>query len=84
MKKPAIVLSTAILLGFAGAAHAADVGKAASDATNAAQHKIDQKRAESKAKESGPVGKVVNDAKAGYHKNRSDAAADNAKKAISK
>ena len=60
----------------------AQIGKAASEATDAAKHKIDEKRADSDAKKSGPVGKVVNNVKSGYHKNRSKSSADKAKKAL--
>ena len=60
----------------------AQVGKAASEATDAAKHKIDEKRADSEAKKSGPVGKAVNNVKSGYHKNRANSSADKAKKAL--
>lgn len=87
MKKSSFRLSTATLaaatlLGLAGAVQAADVGKAASEATDAARHKIDQKRAESQAKESGPVGKAVNNLKSEYHEHKSKAAAKDAKEAV--
>jgi hypothetical protein len=60
----------------------AQIGKAASEATDAAKHKIDEKRADSEARKSGPVGKAVNNVKSGYHKNRSQRSADKAKKAL--
>ncbi len=75
-----ILLGLAASLTVLGAG--AQVGKAASEATDAAQHKIDQKQADSEAKKSGPVGKAVNNVKSGYHKNRSKASADKAKKAL--
>lgn len=78
MKKALVILAaTFTMLG----AHA-QIGKAANEATDAAQHKVDQKQAESEAKKSGPVGKAVNDVKAGYHKNRADASADKAKESL--
>ncbi|CAA2101809.1 hypothetical protein [Variovorax paradoxus] len=81
MNKALIAIATSLTLFAAGTA-SAQLGKAASDATDAAEHKIDQKQAESKAKKSGPVGKAVNNVKSGYHKNRSKASADKAKKAL--
>lgn len=60
----------------------AQIGKAASEATDSVQHKIDQKQAESKAKKSGPVGKAVNDVKSGYHKNRAKNSADKARQSL--
>lgn len=81
MKKTLIALTAAMSLLAFGAAHA-QLGKAASETANAAEHKIDEKRAESDAKKSGPVGKVVNKAKAGYHKNRANSSATKAKKAL--
>lgn len=79
--KTLTALFTAFTLLAAGSA-GAQVGKAASDATDAAKHKIDEKRADSEAKKSGPVGKTVNNVKSGYHKNRSKNSAENAKKAL--
>ena len=70
----------AMVLAMAGAN--AQVGKAASEATDAAKHKIDQKRAESEAKDSGPVGKAVNNAKAGYHKKQAERSTKKAKQAV--
>ncbi len=72
----ALVASLAVLSANA------QVGKAASEATDAAKHKIDEKRADGDAKKSGPVGKTVNNVKSGYHKNRSKSSADKAKKAL--
>lgn len=60
----------------------AQLGKAASEATDAAKHKIDQKRADSDAKKSGPVGKVVNGVKSEYHENRAKSSADKAKQSL--
>ncbi|MEJ7688350.1 MAG: hypothetical protein WKG52_15960 [Variovorax sp.] len=78
MKKILFALAASFALMSAGA----QVGKAASDATDAVKHKIDQKRADSDAKKSGPVGKTVNNVKSGYHENRSKNSADKAKKAL--
>jgi len=72
----ALVTSLAVL------AANAQLGKAASEATDATKHKIDEKRADSEAKKSGPVGKAVNNVKSGYHKNRSKSSADKAKQAL--
>jgi hypothetical protein len=83
MKKILIALTTTFSLLAAGSA-VAQAGKAASEATDSVQHKIDEKRADRKAEKSGPAGKVVNKAKSGYHKNRSGAAADDAKDALKK
>lgn len=69
------------LMGTATVA-TAQVGKAASEASDSAEHKIDQKRAENEAKKSGPVGKVVNNTKAEYHKSRSKHSADKAKQSL--
>jgi hypothetical protein len=60
----------------------AQVGKAASEATDSVQHKIDEKRADSDAKKSGPVGKAVNNVKSGYHKNRAKNSANKAKQSL--
>ncbi|MGC3986067.1 MAG: hypothetical protein QM777_15890 [Pseudorhodoferax sp.] len=78
MKK--LLLATVAALSLATAS--AQVGKAASEATDAAKHKIDQKRAESEAEKSGPVGKAVNNVKSGYHKKQSQRSAAKAKKAL--
>ncbi|MBU2409531.1 MAG: hypothetical protein KKC79_12910, partial [Gammaproteobacteria bacterium] len=59
MNKALIAIAASLTLFAAGAANA-QIGKAASDATDAAKHKIDEKRADSKAEKSGPVGKAVN------------------------
>ena len=80
MNKTLIALATSMSL-FAAGAHA-QVGKAASEAANSVEHKVDQKRAENEAKKSGPVGKAVNNVKSGYHKNRSEASKQKAKKAL--
>lgn len=81
MNKALIALATSFTLLAAGTA-GAQVGKAASDATDAVQHKIDEKQADSKAKKSGPVGKAVNNVKSGYHKNRAKSSANKAKQAL--
>lgn len=83
MKKVLLnTLGGVLALAMAMAGANAQVSKAASEATEAAQHKIDQKRAESEAKDSGPVGKVVNNAKAGYHKKQAERSAKKAKQAV--
>ena len=74
------LLALATVSAMAGA-HA-QVGKAASEATDAAKHNIDQKRAQCEAKDSGPVGKVVNNAKAGYHKKQAERSGKKAKQAV--
>ncbi|RZM02553.1 MAG: hypothetical protein EOP73_09080 [Variovorax sp.] len=71
-----------LIASFAVVSAQAQIGKAASEATDAAKHKIDEKRADSAAKKSGPVGKAVNNVKSGYHKNRSQNSADKAKRAL--
>ena len=71
-----------LIASFAVVSAQAQIGKAASEATDAAKHKIDEKRADSEAKKSGPVGKAVNNVKSGYHKNRSQNSADKAKRAL--
>ncbi|KTT23768.1 hypothetical protein [Pseudacidovorax intermedius] len=82
MRQSFLGLFTALsFIAFAGTSHA-QLGKAASEATDAAEHKIDQKRAESEAKKSGPVGKAVNNVKSSYHKNRSESSATKAKNAL--
>ena len=81
MNKTLIALVTACTLLAAGTA-SAQVGKAASEATDAAKHKVDEKRADSQAKKSGPVGKTVNNVKSGYHKNRSKNSAEKAKQSL--
>lgn len=57
-------------------------GQAATDAKDAARHKMEQKRAEDKAANSGPVGKAVNNTKAEYHKNMADHNAKEAREAL--
>lgn len=79
MKK--ILFATLASLALLGGAHA-QVGKAASEATDAAKHKIDEKRADSEAKKSGPVGKAVNNVKSGYHRNRAQNSGEKAKKSL--
>ncbi len=69
------------LLAAAGTA-TAQVGKAAAEASDSAEHKIEQKRAENEAQKGGPVGKAVNNTKAGYHKKRSEHSANKAKKSL--
>ena len=78
MKKILFALAASLTVLTAGA----QVGKAASEATDAAKHKIDEKRADSDAKKSGPVGKVVNNVKSGYHKNRAKSSATKAKQSL--
>ena len=78
MNKILLALVASLAVMTAGA----QVGKAASEATDAAKHKIDEKRADSEAKKSGPVGKAVNSVKSGYHKNRASSSADKAKKSL--
>ena len=81
INKTLAAIAASLTLLAAGTANA-QIGKAASEATDAAQHKIDEKQADSKAKKSGPVGKAVNNVKSGYHKNRSKASADKAKQSL--
>src|SRR2546427_7104090 len=45
--------------------------RSASEAADAADHKVKEKQADAKAKDSGPVGKAVNNVKSDYHKKRS-------------
>ena len=78
MKKTLLILAGSLCVSIAGA----QVDKAASEATDSAKHKIDQKRAESDAKKSGPIGKTVNNVKSDYHKRQSKSSADKAKKAL--
>lgn len=80
MKK--IAVAAAILASFAALSANAQVGAAANDATDAAQHKVDQKQAESKAKKEGPVGRAVDNVKADYHKHEAKASANKAKKEL--
>jgi len=83
MKTTTLVFAAAfsLLTLGSGLAHA-QVGKAVSEAANAVEHKVDEKRADNEAKKSGPVGKAVNKVKSGYHKNRADSSAAKAKKAV--
>ena len=78
MKKLMFALFASLAVMSAGA----QVGKAASDGADAVKHKIDQKRADSDAKKSGPVGKAVNNVKSGYHQKRSKHSANKAKQAL--
>lgn len=78
MNKLLISIAASLTVMTAGA----QVGKAASEAADATKHKIDEKRASSDAKKSGPVGKAVNNVKSGYHKNRSKNSAGKAKKSL--
>jgi hypothetical protein len=82
MNKTLMALAASMTLLTVGMANA-QVSEAASNAADAAQHKIEEKRAENDAKKSGPVGKAVNNVKAGYHKQRSKHSAHKAKKALS-
>lgn len=81
MNKPLIAIATALSVLALGSAHA-QVGKAASDAADSVEHKVEQKRADNEAKKSGPVGKAVNKVKSGYHKNRAEDSKNDAKKAL--
>lgn len=78
MKKILIALATTLTV----IAASAQVGQAASDGTDAVKHKIDEKRADHAAKNSGPVGKAVNNVKSGYHQKRSKHSANKAKQAL--
>ena len=82
MNKMLIALAVSLTASFTVMNASAQVGKAASEATDSVKHKIDEKRADSDAKKSGPVGKAVNNVKSGYHKNRSKASADKAKQSL--
>jgi len=62
----------------------AQVGKAASEATHAAEHKIDEKRADDAAQKSDPVGKVVNKTKSSYHKAQAKRSGEKAKQSLKK
>ena len=66
MKTTKTLIALAVSLAAFGAT--AQVDQAAKDASQAAQHRAEQQRAESKATESGTVGKAVNNTKAEYHK----------------
>ncbi len=76
-----------VIMGLAlagvGSAHA-QAAKAASEAADAVEHKIEEKRADNAAAKSGPVGKVVNKTKAGYHKAQSKRSANKAKASAKK
>ncbi|QIL80568.1 hypothetical protein G7047_12140 [Diaphorobacter sp. HDW4A] len=81
MKK--LLLATAFGI-FATTSAFAQLGAAASNAADAAEHKVEQKQAESEAKKSGPVGKAVNNTKAEYHKAQSKRHTKKAKAAVKK
>ena len=76
-----------VIMGLAlagvGSAHA-HAAKAASEAAEAVEHKYEVKRADNAAAKSGPVGKVVNKTKAGYHKAQSKRSANKAKASAKK
>ena len=78
MHKIILALAASLTVLTAGA----QIGKAASEATDATKHKIDEKRADSDARKSGPFGKAVNNVKSGYHKNRAKSSADKAKQSL--
>ena len=81
MKKLLLAAAISVLATTSAWAQLTD---AASNAAGAAEHKIEQKQAESEAKKSGPVGKVVNGTKAQYHKAQSKRKGAQAKKAAKK
>ena len=60
----------------------AQVDQAAKDASQAAQHRVDQQRAENKAADSGAVGKAVNNTKAEYHKGMAEHNANEVKEEL--
>lgn len=72
----------ALAISMAAIGASAQVDKAASNAAYAAQHKVDQKRAEAKAADSGPIGKAVNNTKAEYHEKMAEKDTKDAKKAL--
>ena len=72
----------ALAISMAAIGASAQVDKAASNAADAAQHKVDQKRAEAKAADSGPIGKAVNNTKAEYHEKMAEKDTKDAKKAL--
>lgn len=78
MKKILFAIAASLTMLTAGA----QVGKAASEGADAVKHKIDEKRADSEAKKSGPVGKAVNNVKSEYHQNRAKNSASKAKKSL--
>ncbi|CAB5711457.1 Uncharacterised protein [Delftia tsuruhatensis] len=84
MKK--LLTATAVVFAFTAGLPPlhAQVAKAASEAADAADHKVQEKRAEARAKDSGPVGKAVNNVKSDYHKKRSRQSAENAKESLKK
>jgi hypothetical protein len=81
-RKTLSALAAALALMGTASIATAQVGKAASEASDSVEHKMEQKQAESDAKKSGPVGKAVNKTKAKYHKSRSKNSADKAKQSL--
>lgn len=81
MKK---ILVVAALAAFTAGGAWAQVDKAASEANDAVQHKVEEKRADDAAAKSGPVGKVVNKTKAGYHKAQAKHSTKKAKQSMKK
>ncbi|KAF1042657.1 hypothetical protein [Xylophilus sp.] len=79
---PLFAAAAAAFAILAAGTAGAQVTKAASEASDAAEHKIEQKRADEKAQRSGPVGKAVNNVKSGYHKERSEHSAKKAKRSL--
>lgn len=84
MKKLLTITAIAFTLAAGLSPVHAQVAKAASEAADAADHKVQEKRADAKAKDSGPVGKAVNNVKSEYHKKRSRQSAENAKESLKK
>ena len=80
MKTTKTLIALAVSLAAFGAN--AQVDQAAKDARQAAQHRVDQQRAENKAAESGAVGKAVNNTKAEYHKNMAEHNANEVKEEL--
>ena len=77
MKTTKTLIALAVSLAAFGAN--AQVDQAAKDASQAAQNRVDQQRAENKAAESGAVGKAVNNTKAEYHKGMAEKNKNDAK-----
>lgn len=71
-----------VLASFVAFSAYAQIDKAASEAANAVEQRLEQKRAEDDAAKSGPVGKAVNDVKAEYHKKRAEHSEKEAKDAL--
>ena len=80
MKTTKTLIALAVSLAAFGAN--AQVDQAAKDASQAAQHSVDQQRAENKAADSGAVGKAVNNTKAEYHKNMAEHNANEVKEEL--